>query len=373
VTVEHSEEPAGRTLASLGFRRPAFIDNASAQRFLDAFDQVRRSRRQSWVGAASHFGKTHLIREIRRRYPVHQVPGRTYAPVVRTGIVEEGSTSRSELDKSIVSDIGSDALAGRRSPGTFGQAVHLLAACGTEVIIVDEAMSYSRLQRLHVKRLVEAAQNSPTREAANHPHPRAIGVMFVTTLVDSHSMPTEATGLRAYEVEQFAGRLDPEMDLVGIAGLSIDELRPVVKTLERLHRQQFPTLLLAKWTPKIHAALLADEFHPLYASVPMGNALDLVEKIMGYLWLGEIEDIYSEKFGDALLKLATEELAMLRIRQYQLQQIASQAHRKRGHAPPAFDIPAFGGTAASEAAKRERVLHLLDRADLKRRRIARAS
>lgn len=352
VEVETSGTDEPRSLASFAFRREIWVENTASDRLMEVFDHLRRSRRWSRAGAASGFGKTATICEYARRNPVVTTDGRTSAPVVHAIAPQEGWSSRLSLVRGLLEPLGVSPI-GRRNvvSGLQGELVHLLSRGETELLIIDEGQGIGRILALELKKIVEEVQNSLwDSDEARRSHRRPMGVVLVCTITDERSIPTEASGLRPYEYEQFARRMDPALARVAVPALSLHELRPVVKALEQRHREAFPSLRLARWSPVLHERLLAEDFRPIFTTVTISDALDLVERVLQYLWVSGIDDLETDNLGEAIIELAAAHLADVRNRER-----LAQDPKQRTSVTPSV----FMGAADAERTMRQQVVESL--------------
>src|SRR5438105_5564348 len=121
--------------------------------------------------------------------------------------------------------------------------VHVLASCGVEFLIIDDAQD---LKLTHLALLKELTDN-----LAAPPYQRHIGLC----LVAAHSgkvIPFKETFARPDTLwRQFRRRMDTERPYCVVLGHTEEEVRHILTTFEDIYRQQLPDLQLRRWAKPI--------------------------------------------------------------------------------------------------------------------------
>ncbi len=121
--------------------------------------------------------------------------------------------------------------------------VQILASCGVECLIIDDAQD---LKLMHLALLKEL-----TDHLAAPPYQRHIGLC----LVAAHSgnvIPFKETFAGPDILwRQFRRRMDTEQPYCVVLGHTEEEIRPILTTFEELYRSQFPDLHLRRWSKTI--------------------------------------------------------------------------------------------------------------------------
>ena len=121
--------------------------------------------------------------------------------------------------------------------------VQILASCGVECIIIDDAQD---LKLTHLALLKELTDN-----LAAPPYQRHIGLC----LVAAHSgnvIPFKETFAGPDILwRQFRRRMDTEQPYCVVLGHTEEEIRPILTTFEELYRSELPDLHLRRWSKTI--------------------------------------------------------------------------------------------------------------------------
>jgi hypothetical protein len=121
--------------------------------------------------------------------------------------------------------------------------VQILASCGVECIVIDDAQD---LKLTHLALLKELTDN-----LAAPPYQRHIGLC----LVAAHSgnvIPFKETFAGPDILwRQFRRRMDTEQPYCVVLGHTEEEIRPILTTFEELYRSQLPDLHLRRWSKTI--------------------------------------------------------------------------------------------------------------------------
>ncbi len=121
--------------------------------------------------------------------------------------------------------------------------VQILASCGVECLIIDDAQD---LKLTHLALLKELTDN-----LAAPPYQRHVGLC----LVAAHSgnvIPFKETFAGPDVLwRQFRRRMDTEHPYCVVLGHTEEEIRPILATFEELYRRQFPDLHLRRWSKTI--------------------------------------------------------------------------------------------------------------------------
>ncbi len=121
--------------------------------------------------------------------------------------------------------------------------VQILASCGVECIVIDDAQD---LKLTHLALLKELTDN-----LAAPPYQRHIGLCLVT----AHSgnvIPFKETFAGPDILwRQFRRRMDTEQPYCVVLGHTEEEIRAILTTFEELYRSQLPDLHLRRWSKTI--------------------------------------------------------------------------------------------------------------------------
>ena len=121
--------------------------------------------------------------------------------------------------------------------------VQILASCGVECLIIDDAQD---LKLTHLALLKELTDN-----LAAPPYQRHIGLC----LVAAHSgnvIPFKETFAGPDILwRQFRRRMDTEQPYCVVLGHTEEEIRPILTTFEELYRSELPDLHLRRWSKTI--------------------------------------------------------------------------------------------------------------------------
>jgi hypothetical protein len=121
--------------------------------------------------------------------------------------------------------------------------VQILASCGVECIVIDDAQD---LKLTHLALLKELTDN-----LAAPPYQRHIGLC----LVAAHSgnvIPFKETFAGPDILwRQFRRRMDTEQPYCVVLGHTEEEIRPILTTFEELYRSELPDLHLRRWSKTI--------------------------------------------------------------------------------------------------------------------------
>jgi hypothetical protein len=121
--------------------------------------------------------------------------------------------------------------------------VQILASCGVECLIIDDAQD---LKLTHLALLKELTDN-----LAAPPYQRQVGLCLVAAHT-GRVIPFKETFAGPDVLwRQFRRRMDTEHPYCVVLGHTEEEIRPILTTFEELYRSQLPDLHLRRWSKAI--------------------------------------------------------------------------------------------------------------------------
>jgi len=121
--------------------------------------------------------------------------------------------------------------------------VQILASCGVECLIIDDAQD---LKLTHLALLKELTDN-----LAAPPYQRHVGLCLVAAHT-GRVIPFKETFAGPDVLwRQFRRRMDTEQPYCVVLGHTEEEIRPILTTFEELYRSQLPDLHLRRWSKAI--------------------------------------------------------------------------------------------------------------------------
>ena len=170
--------------------------------------------------------------------------------------------------------------------------VQILASCGVECIVIDDAQD---LKLTHLALLKELTDN-----LAAPPYQRHIGLC----LVAAHSgnvIPFKETFAGPDILwRQFRRRMDTEQPYCVVLGHTEEEIRPILTTFEELYRSQLPDLHLRRWSKTIFTWLSNPILDPDGSGrVTMDHLTRLVTSALRRAYQQGANDVDATSLGEA--------------------------------------------------------------------------
>jgi hypothetical protein len=170
--------------------------------------------------------------------------------------------------------------------------VQILASCGVECLIIDDAQD---LKLTHLALLKELTDN-----LAAPPYQRHVGLCLVAAHT-GRVIPFKETFAGPDVLwRQFRRRMDTEQPYCVVLGHTEEEIRPILTTFEELYRSQLPDLHLRRWSKAIFTWLSNPILDPDGSGrVTMDHLTRLVISALRRAYQQGVDDVNATILGEA--------------------------------------------------------------------------
>jgi hypothetical protein len=170
--------------------------------------------------------------------------------------------------------------------------VQILASCGVECLIIDDAQD---LKLTHLALLKELTDN-----LAAPPYQRQVGLCLVAAHT-GRVLPFKETFAGPDILwRQFRRRMDTEQPYCVVLGHTEEEIRPILTTFEELYRSQLPDLHLRRWSKAIFTWLSNPILDPDGSGrVTMDHLTRLVTSALRRAYQQGADDVDATILGEA--------------------------------------------------------------------------
>jgi hypothetical protein len=170
--------------------------------------------------------------------------------------------------------------------------VQILASCGVECLIIDDAQD---LKLTHLALLKELTDN-----LAAPPYQRQIGLCLVAAHTGRVIPFKETFAGPDILWRQFRRRMDTEQPYCMVLGHTEEEIRPILTTFEELYRSQLPDLHLRRWSKAIFTWLSNPILDPDGSGrVTMDHLTRLVTSALRRAYQQGADDVDATILGEA--------------------------------------------------------------------------
>ena len=170
--------------------------------------------------------------------------------------------------------------------------VQILASCGVECLIIDDAQD---LKLTHLALLKELTDN-----LAAPPYQRHVGLCLVAAHT-GRVIPFKETFAGPDVLwRQFRRRMDTEQPYCVVLGHTEEEIRPILTTFEELYRSQLPDLHLRRWSKAIFTWLSNPILDPDGSGrVTMDHLTRLMISALRRAYQQGVDDVNATILGEA--------------------------------------------------------------------------
>lgn len=271
-------------------RHHEFLETAFERRFQGLLQQAWSDRSWHVIAAVPGSGKSLGISDFCLRSGASkETNGTTRLPILAIRAPKNAAREQA-LGLALSAAFGvvpSMAWALRRS-----WLVQILASCGVECLIIDDAQD---LKLTHLALLKELTDN-----LAAPPYQRHVGLCLVAAHT-GRVIPFKETFAGPDVLwRQFRRRMDTEQPYCVVLGHTEEEIRPILTTFEELYRSQLPDLHLRRWSKAIFTWLSNPILDPDGSGrVTMDHLTRLMISALRRAYQQGVDDVNATILGEA--------------------------------------------------------------------------